>query len=323
MSRTSKITNIVSITVAFALLLAAAGPAASPRQQARNARDSIEGKQQEVLDQIDADDTGNADIGPFRAAADTIARSLQTATFNKDDFSNLVVQNIPPGMDFNQAMVMMAQMVTQEHGMIVSVGSGTVQGPSVAIFDVTTQKGPAEMTIMLDDAGKILHWRLTGKDAGAPVQPVQPAQPAQPSRPPVMADANDINDFNDFEQPLRRTEIARRNEQRTWVTSNGKTQDMAEAAHTSAKTDLEFLREVAQSEGCTRSVAAIDMLLAARETAYAEVAERLEQQLREERERIREERRSRTRDDRDTTRRSRRSRTRDRDQTDPYQPPQY
>jgi hypothetical protein len=289
-------------------------------QQARRAAGSIEGEQQQVLDQTRDNSTADADIAPFQAAAEMIFRSVQSGSFNQADYSDLVVKSMPAGVDFNQAMLMMAQLAMQEHGMIVSVNAGKVQSSNVAIFDVTTQKGKADMAVMLDDTGKIVSWSLAPKETAMMPPQEQPAVP-QPSQPAAAVPA-DANDFNDFEQPLRRADIARRNEQRTWVGRTEKTQDIADAAYASAKADLEFLRDVAQSEGCSRTVIAIDKILAEREAVYAEVKEKLDQQLREDRERLRQERRSsRTRDDSGTSTRTRRSRTREREETPPQQPP--
>jgi hypothetical protein len=122
--------------------------------------------------------------------------------------------------------------------------------------------------------------------------------PAVTDETPIVEGANDINapDLNSPEEKLKKAwaEVneATDSEARDWMDlETEKTLGLARASLRTTEAQLNLIKLVAQSEGATQTVAAIDEVLRIRSAKLDAVAERAKDARREERLREREERR--------------------------------
>ena len=135
---------------------------------------------------------------------------------------------------------------------------------------------------------------LQPEAAGAPEEPLVPVPEVQgPARP---EDVNAAGDANSFEARVERgwveIEQAADSEARGWMALEmDKRTEFTRTAQRTTEVQLHLLRLVAESEGATQTVAAIDKILEARSAKVEEVLDEAREARRQERIKQREERR--------------------------------
>ena len=252
-----------------------------------------------------------AGIEKFEKVAAKLVESMKQGRYESSDFSEAWTEKLGTETDFSTGVQRLYEPVLTRYGTIKRLGRGRVVAPERAVFTAFFAGGPPlEMGISLDEKDKIVEWTLAPRGQGR--AGTAPGVGVAVS----VDDANqaDSNELGESRDELRRLELRARQEERQWGDGATPKTELLEAANGVATAELKFIRDVAVEEGAEKTVAAIDAVLARRQQRVASMAEKVSEQLREERMRQSEERRSRrvgeTSRSRDRDRDSRRSRDR-------------
>ena len=226
-------------------------------------------------------------IDRFEKVAEKILRSMQTGSFDSEDFSAAWTSNLPADADFSSAMNALCRQVVAQFGRAEQLGQGKIIGPNKATFPVQFSGGTLDMTFSLDPQDKIAEWTLT-----PPATPSNPATgertaetietPAEAPVLPEEANTPDISDFNSFQREINRMNIETRSEEQMWLGETVQKAELARAIEELVTAQLLFIRKLAESENAEDTVKAVTLVLQQRRERLAG----LEEQLREERQQL-------------------------------------
>ncbi len=230
-----------------------------------------------------------AGIEKFEKVADKLVECMKQGRFDSNDFNEAWTEKLGTETDFSTGVQRLYEPVLTRYGTIKRLGRGRVAAPGRAVFTAFFTSGVLEMGISLDEKGKIVEWTLAPRGRGR--AGTAPGVGVAVS----VDDANqaDSNELGEFRDELRRLELRARQEERQWGDGATPKTELLEATYGVATAELKFIRDVAVEEGAEKTVAAIDAVLARRQQRVASMAEKVNEQLREERIRQSEERRSR------------------------------
>jgi len=242
------------------------------------ARDVAEGRtnQQQGLDR-------------FQKVAEKLVGSMKSGQFDKQDFSRAWAEKLAPDANFSQAVLAFYKPVLDRYGKPKRLGRGRTEGPGRAQFGVFFRAGILLMHISLDKNDKIIEWTIGPRGQG-------PATQAPGVRVGVSAvDENEVdaNETGEFQGKMKRLEIQAKQEQRQWLAENESKLDLYNTVNKVAVAELKFIRSVAAEEGAKKTVSAINAVLLQRRRRSAAITEKLNEQVRAERMKQAEERRSR------------------------------
>jgi hypothetical protein len=144
---------------------------------------------------------------------------------------------------------------------------------------------------------------MQGTPNTAPLPLPEVQQPSQapaavettPAAPVLPAETNvpDVNDFNAFKREIDRIDMEARGEDTQWLGKQEKKAELAKAMDDVVVAEFKFLRKVAEAAKDTNTVEAIDLVLKKRQDRLNKLVTKLENELKEERQKQAPERRER------------------------------
>lgn len=225
----------------------------------------------------------------FQKVAEKLVSSMKKAQFDKQDFSDGWVEKLAPDANFSQAVLTLYKPVLDRYGKPKRLGRGRTEGPGRAKFGVFFPAGVLLLHISLDKNDKIVEWTMAPRGQ-------EPAGQAPGVGVGVSAaDENgvDANETGEFQGKMKRLEIQAKQEQRQWLEENKSKLELYNTVGRVAVAELKFIRSVAAGEGADKTVAAINAVLLQRRRRAAATTEKLNEQVRAERMKQAEQRRSR------------------------------
>lgn len=216
-------------------------------------------------------------IAKFEKVAKKLLGSLQTGTFDSEDFSPMWKANMPPGADFSKYLKALYRPVLAQYGRAEKLGPGRMAEPDKATFPLQFSGGTLDMTFSLDAENKIIEWLLTPPAASTDDTEELKTDTMQSTAPNMTEDTNDLNieDFNSFQRELNRVNIEIRSEDKMWTGQSTNKAELAKAIEELVTAQLLFIRKLAESENAEQTVKAVNLVIQQRRKRLAQLNEEL------------------------------------------------